>query len=48
MDNIRQNIVGGINREHLVTKQDIHNIKNYRPIQYNTIQKLKYNAIIKF
>ena len=31
MDNIRQNIVGGINREHLVTKQDIHNIKN----QYN-------------
>ena len=31
MNNIRQNTVGGINREHLVTKKDIHNIRN----QYN-------------
>ena len=28
MDNIRGNIEKGITREHLVTKQDIHNIKN--------------------
>ena len=31
MDNIRENVVEGITREHLVTKQDVHNIKN----QYN-------------
>jgi len=31
MDNIRDNTVGGVTREHLVTKQDIHNVKN----QYN-------------
>ena len=28
MDNIRENTTEGITREHLVTKQDIHNIKN--------------------
>ena len=31
MDNIRNNIAGGITREHLVSKQDVHNVKN----QYN-------------
>ena len=31
MDNIRENVVEGITREHLVTKQDVHNIQN----QYN-------------
>ena len=31
MDNIRDSVTFGITREHLVTKQDIHNIKN----QYN-------------
>ena len=28
MDNVRDTISSGITREHLVTKQDIHNIKN--------------------
>ena len=28
MDNIRANIERGVTREHLITKQDIHNIKN--------------------
>ena len=31
MDNIRDNTMEGITREHLVTKQDVHNVKN----QYN-------------
>ena len=31
MDNIRENTVGGITREHLLTRQDVYNIKN----QYN-------------
>ena len=31
MDNIRDSVTFGITREHLVTKQDMHNIKN----QYN-------------
>ena len=31
MANIRENTAGGLNREHFITKQDIHNIKN----QYN-------------
>ena len=31
MDNIRENTMEGITREHLVTKQDVHNVKN----QYN-------------
>ena len=31
MANIRENTAGGLNREHLITKQDMHNIKN----QYN-------------
>jgi hypothetical protein len=33
MDNIRGNTVGGITREHLVTKQDIHNINNHYNIE---------------
>ena len=33
MDNIRGDICGGITREHLVTKQDIHNIKNIYNIE---------------
>ena len=33
MDNIRENTTKGITREHLVTKQDIHNIKNHYNIQ---------------
>ena len=28
MDNIRENTMEGITREHLVTKQDVHNVKN--------------------
>ena len=31
MANIRENTAGGLNREHLITKQDMHNTKN----QYN-------------
>ena len=33
MDNIRGYTGGGITREHLVTKQDIHNIKNHYNIE---------------
>ena len=33
MDNIRENTTKGITREHLVTKQDIHNIKNHYNIE---------------
>ena len=33
MDNIRGNTVRGITREHLVTKQDIHNIKHHYNIE---------------
>ena len=33
MDNIRGNTTSGITREHLVTKQDIHNIRNYYNIE---------------
>jgi hypothetical protein len=33
MDNIRENTVGSITREHLVTKQEIHNIKNHYNIE---------------
>ena len=32
MDNIRENTLEGITRDHLVTKQDVHNVKNL----YNT------------
>ena len=33
VDKIRENTVHGITREHLVTKQDIHNIKNHYNIE---------------
>ena len=38
--NIRGNTSGGIHREHLVTKQDIHNVKNH----YNITGVMRHSS----
>ena len=39
MDNIRENVVESITRENLVTKKDVHNIKN----QYNIERVMRHS-----